>query len=107
MLKMKWIDQAVTRLANPDVTLTYNVRRIPVPMTSDGEVWITDDMKRLGLYEKANDFEYQRYGKGKDEDGLALPFVVANPVKFYLISPDGKNFDTDLIARANHMEEMK
>ena len=106
MTKMVWIAEAVKQLHNHDVSLTYNVRRIPEPMTADGERWITDDMKRLGLYELTNDFEYQRYGKGKEEEGLALPFVVSNPVQFHLISPDGKDFGTDLIARADHMEFM-
>lgn len=97
-LNIKWLEGS---------QLIYNVRRIPKPMTEDGEQWIVDDLKKLGLYDFCNDFEYQRYGKGKDEEDLALPFIVANPVKFHLISPDGKDFETDLIARADYMENMQ
>ena len=107
MKKMSLIKKAMDKSQNPLHSLIYNVRRIPVPMTKDGDVWITDEMKSLGLYEYANDFEYQRYGKGKGEEGLTVPFVVQNPVRFYLLSPDGKNFQTDLIARADYMEGLK
>jgi hypothetical protein len=87
--------------------LVYNVRRIPKPMTEDGEIWITENLKKLDLYHLCNDFEYQRYGKAKNEEDLSVPFIISNPVKFFLIAPDGKNFGTDLIERANYMEDMK
>lgn len=75
------------------------------PDIKDFKVMHADE--EMGLYELCNYFEYQRYGKVKDEDDLALPYIVSNPVKFYLIAPDGKNFGTDLIERANYMENMK
>lgn len=87
--------------------LVFNVRLIPKPMTKDGEQYIIDLLEKFELKDNSNIFEYQRYGKGEDEEGLKLPFIVQNPVKFYLISPDGKNFGTDLIARANYMKTMK
>lgn len=90
-----------------DGQLVFNVRRIPKPMTSDGEAWIIDKLKELGLYQYCNDFEYQRYGKGKLEEDLQLPYIIPNPVKFFLIAPDGKNFGTDLVARADYMENLK
>lgn len=86
--------------------LIYNVRRIPKPMTEDGEFWIVDELKQKEIYHLCNDFEYQRYGKGKEEEALSLPYIIQNPVKFFLIAPDGKNFGTDLIARADYMEKM-
>lgn len=87
--------------------LLYNVRRIPAPMTPDGEQWMVEQLKTLELYERCNDFFYQRYGKAKDEEDLAVPYIISNPVKFYLIAPDGKNFDTDLVGRADYMEKMQ
>lgn len=108
MEKMQLIKDAFIEMPFEEGSqLVYNVRRIPKPMTEDGEQWITDKLKEINLYEFCNDFEYQRYGKAKDEDSLALPYIVSNPVKFYLIAPDGKNFGTDLIERANYMENMK
>lgn len=87
--------------------LIYNVRRIPKPMTEDGEQWIVQLLDDFNLKHLCNDFEYQRYGKGKNEEGLELPYIISNPVKFYLIAPDGENFGTDLIKRADYMENMK
>lgn len=108
MEKMVLIKQAFESLPFKEGSqLTYNVRRIPIPMTEDGEEWIQKQLKTLNLYHLCNDFEYQRYGKGKDEEALDLPYIVSNPVKFFLIAPDGKNFGTDLIERANYMEDMK
>ncbi len=87
--------------------LYFNVRRIPAPMKENSERWITEMTKELGLFKYCNDFEYQKYGKAKNEEFLKEPYIVANPVKFHLIAPDGKNFGSDLISRADHMENMK
>lgn len=76
-------------------------------MTEDGEQWIVQLLDDFNLKHLCNDFEYQRYGKGKNEEGLELPYIISNPVKFYLIAPDGENFGTDLIKRADYMENMK
>lgn len=108
MEKMDIIQKAFSTMSFLEGSqLVYNVRRIPQPMSEDGETWITDRLKEMNLYHLCNDFEYQRYGKGKDEEGLELPYIVSNPVKFHLIAPDGKNFGTDLIKRADYMEDMK
>lgn len=107
MPKMKLIQEAFHDLPFLDGSqLIYNVRRIPKPLSEDDELWITDQLKEMNLYQYCNDFLYQRYGKAKDEDVLDLPFIANNAIKFFLISPDGKNFGTDLIGRANHMEDL-
>lgn len=107
MLKMSLIKEAWEQLTWKDESeLVFNVRRIPKPMTSDGEQWIIDLLKEKKLYEYCNDFEYQRYGKAQDEEDLKIPYIVSNPMEFYLIAPDGKDFGKDLIARANYMEKM-
>lgn len=54
---------------------------------------------------QSNVFAYQRYGKATDM-ALELPFVVDNPVDFHLIAPDGRDFGTDLMARAQYMQTM-
>lgn len=90
----------------PGSQLIYNVRRLPIPITKDGEAWLVEELKEKNIYHLCNDFEYQRYGKGGEEKALALPYIIENPINFFLISPDGKNFGKDLIARANHMGEM-
>jgi len=87
--------------------LIFNVRRIPKPLSKDGEEWITKLIKENGLEEFSNNWEFQRYGRGAKEGGLSLPFVVENPISFKLISPDGKDFNCDLIKRALHMETLK
>ncbi len=86
--------------------LYFNVRRIPAPMTSDSEAWITKMTEDLGLSKYCNNYEYQKYGKAKNEEFLKEPYIVSNPVKFHLIAPDGKDFGSDLISRADHMEDM-
>lgn len=108
MEKMKIIQLAFEKMNFLEGSqLIYNVRRIPKPMTPDGEQWITDLLKKMEIYHLCNDFEYQRYGKGKDEEALSPPYVISNPVNFFLIAPDGKNFGMDLIKRADYMENMK
>lgn len=109
MMKMDMIHKAFTTYNKwkEGSELIYNVRRIPKPLSDDDELWITDLLKQMGLYDFCNDFLYQRYGKGKEEEALELPYVVSNPMKFHLIAPDGRDFNTDLIARANYMENMK
>ncbi len=83
-----------------------NFRRLPIPLSVDRDESLAQHLKDAGLWDCTQDFEFQRYGRGTGELSLALPFVIENPVEFYLHSPDGLNFGTDLIARANHMEFM-
>lgn len=61
----------------------------------------------LGLLEDAAVYSYQKYGKAEAEEGLAKPFIIANPVQFELVSPDGETFGMDLEARANWMKKMR
>ncbi len=106
--KMKIIQKAFEKINFlKGSQLIYNVRRIPKPLTKDGEDWIIQDLKNLEIYHLCNDFEYQRYGLAKNETDLKLPYIVENPITFFLIAPDGKNFGMDLIARADYMETMK
>lgn len=88
----------------PNMTLLLNVRRRKGVMFD--EEWLVEMLKMKNLEDCSNVFFLQRYGFAKNEMSYELPFIVKNPVEFYLYSPDGKNFDQDLIARSNHMEEL-
>jgi hypothetical protein len=87
----------------PNLTVLFNVR---LDKTEDDEM-IKDTLDELGLTAHSNIFYYQRYGYAKDVEKFDLPFIIPNPVDFYLISPDGTNFGTDLIARSEHMKDLK
>lgn len=89
-----------------DYSLTFNVRRRKDKKTED-EKWIIDLLDKKRLTKLSNIFYYQRYGKAKDNEEFEVPFIIKNPVDFYLISPDGKNWGTDLIARSDHMRGLK
>lgn len=84
--------------------LLFNVRRRPD--VEGGERWIVEELERRGLADISNDFVYQRLGKAEDEEGLDRPYVIPDPVRFSLISPDGIDFGCDLIARADHMKTL-
>lgn len=88
-------------ISNLDVT--FNVR---LDKSKNDEV-ILNNIDKYGLKDKSNIFYFQRYGYAKDNEKFELPFIIENPVEFYLISPDGKNFDKDLIARSEHMRSLK
>lgn len=104
MEKMKLIAQVFqTHKLLEGSKLTYNVRRIPKPLTNDGEDWITQSIRDAGIAHLCNNFEYQRYGKAANLEALMRPYIIENPVEFHLIAPDGKDFGTDLIARAEYM----
>jgi hypothetical protein len=85
--------------------IRFNVRRIPT--APDGERWINAALEEAGLAEWANDFIYQRIGRAEDMEDLQRPYIIPDPVKFSLISPDGKDFGCDLVERANYMKDMK
>lgn len=86
----------------PNLTILFNVR---LDKTENDE-FIKNTLDSLGLTEHSNIFYYQRYGFAKDVEKFDLPFIISNPVDFYLISPDGTNFGTDLIARSEHMKNL-
>ncbi len=90
-----------------DYSLTFNVRRRKKPYAEDDDQWLVDEINKRGLSELSNIFFIQRYGLAKDREELELPFIIPNPVDFYLISPDGKNWGKDLIARSEGMKDLK
>jgi hypothetical protein len=85
-----------------NLTVLFNVR-LDKTENDDAIKYILDALK---LTEHSNIFYYQRYGYAKDVEKFDLPFIIQNPVDFYLISPDGVNFGTDLIARSEHMKNL-
>lgn len=87
----------------PNLTVLFNVRLDK----TENDMMIKDTLDTLGLTPHSNIFYYQRYGFAKDVEKFDLPFIIPNPVDFYLISPDGVNFGTDLIARSEHMRNLK
>ncbi|MBM3199530.1 radical SAM protein [Candidatus Woesearchaeota archaeon] len=89
-----------------DYSLVFNVRRRKKPLSDDDDEWLVKELDRRGLKEISNLFFYQRYGYAKDREELELPFIIPDPVEFYLIGPDGKNWGTDLIARSEGMKDM-
>jgi Predicted Fe-S oxidoreductases len=88
---------------NSKYEITFNVRKRKNPDDS----WIDEELHKRDLYDCSNIFFYQRYGYAKDNDELEEPFVIENPVDFHLISPDGKDFNQDLLARSVWMEGME
>lgn len=86
--------------------MVINMRRIPRPLTPEGEMYLLRNIQNAGLEPNTVDYEFQQYGKGAGVEGLKAPFIIANPVEFYIHSPDGMNFGTDLIARAKHMASL-
>lgn len=90
-----------------DYSLVFNVRRRKKPLAEDDDKWLVKELENRGLKEISNIFFYQRYGYAKDREELEEPFIIPNPVEFYLIGPDGKNWGTDLIARSEGMKDME
>lgn len=105
-IKKAWEEMIAENQLKEGSFLYFNVRRIPHPMTEDSETWITKMTEEMGLSKYCNNYEYQRYGKAKNEEFLKEPYIVSNHVKFNLIAPDGKDFGHDLISRAEYMENM-
>jgi hypothetical protein len=107
LAKLVALRQAFAELPfKPGSGFAINLRRRPAPLAPDGDQFLIDLLQESGLWDCTQNFEFQRYGRGAEVEELALPFVIPNPVEFYLHAPDGLNFGTDLIARANHMERM-
>lgn len=86
----------------PNLEVLFNVRLDK----SDNDKIIMDEIEESGFKEYCNIFYFQRYGYASGVEKFELPFIIDNPVDFYLISPDGKNFGTDLIARSEHMKTL-
>ena len=87
----------------PKFELKYNVRLDK----SEEDEPILKGIKEYNMDSDCNIFNYQRYGYASKNEDFDLPFIIDNPVDFYLISPDGENFGTDLIARSEHMRIMR
>lgn len=90
-------------------SVLFNVRRRKKPLAEDDDLWLVEELKRRGLDKISNIFFYQRYGKAKDRLELELPFIVPNPIPFYLVNPDGSVFGPcpDLIERAEAMGKLR
>lgn len=89
-----------------EYSLIFNIRRNKKPLSQDDDAWLVEELQRRGLDKLSNIFFYQRYGKASSMEELDLPFIVSNPVEFYLINPDGSNHGTDLIERAEAMGKL-
>lgn len=88
-------------------SLVFNVRRNKKPLSIDDDQWLVDELERRGLAKISNIFFYQRYGRAGSREELEPPFIIKNPVEFYLINPDGTNHGTDLIERAQAMGRLE
>lgn len=89
-----------------EYSLVFNVRRNKKPLSQDDDAWLVEELERRGLAGISNVFFYQRYGRASAREELELPFIVPNPVDFFLINPDGSNHGTDLIGRAEAMGKL-
>ena len=90
-------------LENGQLILNVRLRR---DVETNDDKWITDELKERNLLDCSNVFYIQRYGFAADDEKYELPFVIENPLDFYLYSPDCKNFGQDLIARSEHMKKL-
>lgn len=106
--KMIALKQAFAELPLlPGSGYAINLRRRPAPLAVDGDEYLVTKLKEAGLWDCTQNFEFQRYGRGTEFEELELPFVIPNPVEFYLHAPDGLNFGTGLIERADYMEQLR
>lgn len=90
-----------------EYSILFNVRRRKRPLAEDDDRWLVEEIRRRGLEKYSNIFFYQRYGKAKDREELELPFIVPDPIPFFLINPDGSIHGTDLIERAEAMGKLR
>jgi molybdenum cofactor biosynthesis enzyme MoaA len=96
--KMKILKSIISLF--PKFELIFNVR---LDKTEKDSI-ILKNLEKNNLKENSNIFYYQRYGYASNNENFDLPFIIDNPVDFHLISPDGKDFGMDLIARSEHMK---
>jgi len=108
LLKSELVRDAFNELKKEgDYSLVFNVRRNKKPLSQDDDVGLLEELQKRGLDKISNIFFYQRYGRASEREELDLPFIIKNPVEFYLINPDGSNYGTDLIERAEAMGELE
>lgn len=98
--KCQLLLRAASQTSN--ITVRFNVRRLKDQTTND-EAWILDKLNEYGLTADSNIWYFQRYGFGANSPEYDPPFIVANPLDFHLLAPDGQDFGQDLIARSQHM----
>lgn len=116
--KSETIRDAFNELSNTGkYEVVFNVRRRKkaingadknkMTVCEDDDQWLVDELKKRDLDIKSNIFFYQRYGFASGNIELEPPFIIANPVDFYLVSPDGKIWGTDLVARSEGMKNLR
>lgn len=89
-----------------NVQVVFNVRRRKNKKTDDDE-WLVDELRKRDFLKISNVFFYQRYGLAKDMNEYDEPFIICNPVDFHLMTPDGKDFGMDMIARSEYMKNLE
>lgn len=109
LAKLAFLSEEFSKLYGDDseYELTFNVR---VNCNTSGKQMdepFLEQARKLGLLQHSAIYSYQKYGKAEEEEGLERPFIIANPVRFELVAPDGQTFGTDLEARANWMKTME
>lgn len=92
--------------AKGDYNLVFNVRRRKVPLSEDNDQWLVEEIQKRNLEDCSNIFFYQKYGLASERDELEEPFIIKNPVEFYLIDPLGRNFGMDMLGRSKAMKDL-
>ena len=67
---------------------------------------IVELLKENKIYDYANIFNLQRYGKFENEMAYELPVIVQNIGDWFIYSCDGVCFDKDLVKRSTHEKEL-
>lgn len=101
--KCQNMKKAIKYFTNGQLILNVRLRR---SAETNDDKWIVDELNKRNLLDCSNVFYIQRYGFAAEDEKYELPFVIENPLDFYLYSPDGKNFGQDLIARSEHMKKL-
>lgn len=93
-----WLDRLMDEAGKRQV-LVLNVRLRK--NNRDDLDRILGAVKHRGLLHRANVFHLQRYGLAADQSDWDAPYLVEE--RFTLVNPDGRAFDTDIIARSEAM----
>lgn len=88
-----------------NIQIIFNVRRRKGVQNDDQ--WLVDELEKRNLLSISNIFFFQRYGLAKDMEEYDEPFIICNPVDFHLMTPDGKDFGMDMIARSEYMKGLE
>ena len=102
--KMEAIADAIQSIKD-GFKLCFNVRK-----RGDQDQWIVDELEKRNLLDVSNVFYFQKYGRASNKEDFEAPFIINNPVEFYLISPDGEVFPSSspncLVERSEHMKNL-